>query len=87
MSASAHLDPTTPAFSRDALDARLAAERHVLRAEHASAALLVVDVDQLAGIADAYGPDRADEVVRGVAERLCERHRCWPYRVGGDEFA
>lgn len=76
----------TGAFSRAALDARLAAERHALRASGAPAALLVLDVDRLGEIAQTYGADRADQALRGVAERLRERHRCWPYRVDDDAF-
>lgn len=80
------------AFSRAALDARLAAERHALRGSGAAAALLVLELD---GYAD-LGPLRA-AAAAGLAERLRERHRCWPYRVsecafvvllpGGDEAA
>lgn len=86
MTAPAVLD-ASGAFSRAALDARLAAERHALRETGAPAALVVLEVDA----------DGSDAIVAGVAERLRERHRCWPYRVsqrafvvllpGGDEPA
>lgn len=70
------------AFSRDALDARLAAERHALRETGAPCTLLVLEVDDLAS----YGAAR-EEILRGVAHRLRERHRCWPYRVSDEAFA
>jgi diguanylate cyclase (GGDEF)-like protein len=72
----------TGAFSRDALDARLAAERHALRESGAPCALLVLEVDDL----DAYGAGPRAEILHGVAHRLRERHRCWPYRVSDDAF-
>lgn len=71
----------TGAFSRDALDARLAAERHVYREAGVPCALLVLEVDDLA----TYG-DARPEILRGVAQRLRERHRCWPYRVSDEAF-
>lgn len=64
----------TGAFSRAALDARLAAERHAV---HGPVALLALEID---------GPAPLDTVRRGVAERLRERHRCWPYRSGENSF-
>lgn len=70
------------AFSRDALDARLAAERHALREAGVPCALLVFEVDDLAS----YGAAARAEILRGVAHRLRERHRCWPYRVSDDAF-
>jgi diguanylate cyclase (GGDEF)-like protein len=73
----------TGAFSRDALDARLAAERHALRGSGAPCALLVLEVDDLAS----YGAGARAEILHSVAHRLRERHRCWPYRVSGDAFA
>lgn len=72
----------TGAFSRDALDARLAAERHALRESGAPCALLVLEVDDLAS----YGAATRAEILHGVAHRLRERHRCWPYRVSDDAF-
>lgn len=71
----------TGAFSRDALEARLAAERHALRRDGTPCALLVFEPDDIA----TYGAARP-EIMRGVAERLRERHRCWPYRVSDDAF-
>lgn len=73
----------TGAFSRAALDARLAAERHAL---HGPVALLAFEIDASDDIVSAYGPARLDDVRRGVAERLRERHRCWPYRAGENDF-
>lgn len=73
----------TGAFSRAALDARLAAERH---ARHGPVALLAVEIDGPDDIVSAFGPARLDDVRRGVAERLRERHRCWPYRTGNDDL-
>lgn len=70
------------AFSRDALDARLAAERHALRESGAPCALLVLEVDDL----PSYGAAARAEILHGVAHRLRERHRCWPYRVSDDAF-
>lgn len=77
----------TGAMNRAAFDARLTAERHALRSTGAPAALIVFDVDGLDAIAQTYGPARADDVLHGVAARLRERHRCWPYRVGHNLFA
>lgn len=73
----------TGAFSHAALDARLAAERHAL---HGPVALLALEIDGTADIVSAYGSARLEDVRRGVAERLRERHRCWPYRTGDDDF-
>lgn len=73
----------TGAFSRAALDARLAAERHAL---HGPVALVALEIDGTSDIISAYGPARLENVRRGVAERLRERHRCWPYRTGDDDF-
>lgn len=81
-------DALTGLANRRALQARWAADVDGQR-EHASAALLMADLDGFKTVNDAYGHDVGDEVLRVVARRLlsCVRGDDVVCRVGGDEFA
>jgi diguanylate cyclase (GGDEF)-like protein len=56
---------------------------------HASGALIVLDVDRLKPINDAFGHAAGDQVLKGVAEALSAEVRSSDVigRLGGDEFA
>src|SRR5262245_15546986 len=56
---------------------------------HASGALIVLDVDRLKPINDAFGHAAGDEVLKAIASVLTSQVRSsdWVGRLGGDEFA
>jgi diguanylate cyclase (GGDEF)-like protein len=56
---------------------------------HASGALIVLDVDRLKPINDAFGHAAGDQVLKAVATALCQHVRSSDVvgRLGGDEFA
>lgn len=82
-------DPLTDLATRQVLDERLT--HHLSRRPHEPGrhALLLVDVDNLKQVNEAYGHDGGDRLLREVAARLLESADSADVvaRIGGDEFA
>lgn len=76
--------PNRRGFERE-LDRSIA----YIKRYHASGALIVLDVDRLKPINDAFGHAAGDQVLKAVAEALCAEVRSSDVigRLGGDEFA
>ena len=82
------IDPLTGAFYRRYLEAqapRLAARR---RAERNPVAVLMIDVDNLKQINDAFGHPAGDRVLKQIVDRVTSALRPSDLvaRMGGDEF-
>jgi diguanylate cyclase (GGDEF)-like protein len=83
-----HKDPLTGVYSRAGLHDRLQAEMARAADRGESLSLLVLDLDYLKSINDAFGHRRGDEVLVELAERLrvMTRSSDTLFRTGGDEF-
>ncbi|HKP54689.1 MAG TPA: diguanylate cyclase [Chloroflexia bacterium] len=81
-------DPLTGVYSRAGLHDRLQAEMARARDRGESLSLLVLDLDYLKSINDAFGHRRGDEVLVELVERLRVMTRSSDslFRIGGDEF-
>jgi two-component system cell cycle response regulator len=81
-------DPLTQIFNRRYLEARLLAEVARARRANSELALLMIDVDSLKAINDAFGHLAGDRALRAVAARIHRTLRVEDVlvRFGGDEF-
>jgi diguanylate cyclase (GGDEF)-like protein len=81
-------DPLTGVYSRETLDACLQAEVRRAEACESSLALLIIDLDYLKSVNDAFGHTRGDEVLTELVARLTRAVRGTDliFRYGGDEF-
>jgi diguanylate cyclase (GGDEF)-like protein len=82
-------DGLTGAYARGLLTPRLAEELARSGRSHTGCALLILDVDYLRSVNDAYGTERGDRILRQLTERINGLSRGYDvlYRYGGDEFA
>ncbi|WP_458766450.1 sensor domain-containing diguanylate cyclase [Cupriavidus basilensis] len=82
-------DHLTGLLNRKGFDRRMADAMARAGANHASAALLLVDVDDFKTINDTFGHAVGDQLLASFAERLsaCVRTGDAVARIGGDEFA
>ena len=82
-------DPLTGAYSRAALEQRLAQEAERAGRYNTPFALLFIDLDHFKSINDAFGHARGDDLLRAFAARLHTALRAADllFRYGGDEFA
>jgi diguanylate cyclase (GGDEF)-like protein len=81
-------DDLTQLFNRRYFFERLRRELDRARSLQSPLAILVLDVDQLKGVNDAYGHKAGDMVLANLAKLLvkCTRTSDIPARLGGDEF-
>lgn len=82
-------DTLTKVPNRRFFDEQVANEFERARRSQNALALLVVDIDHFKQFNDRYGHARGDEVLKAVADRLCEgvRRGDSVCRYGGEEFA
>jgi two-component system, sensor histidine kinase LadS len=82
-------DTLTKVPNRRFFDEHVAIEFDRARRSQNALALLVVDIDHFKQFNDRYGHARGDEVLKTVAERLCQgvRRGDSVCRYGGEEFA
>ncbi|MEL6316533.1 MAG: bifunctional diguanylate cyclase/phosphodiesterase [Pseudomonadota bacterium] len=82
------LDPLTGRLSRSALQRTLDRAVAAAKGREDSVGYVVVGVDRIARINDAYGFQGADEAIAGVGRRLCEALRAEDVigRIGGAKF-
>lgn len=85
----AHYDPLTGLPNRELFDQRLGEALEQATRTGESVALLMVDVDDMKRVNDAYGHGAGDQLLKVAAQRLrdCVRHTDTAARLGGDEFA
>lgn len=85
---SAYRDPLTGLNNRLAMEKNLPREIDLAKRHRQSMALLVMDLDGFKQINDSFGHDIGDQVLREVAEVICQvvRNTDLVYRFGGDEF-
>jgi diguanylate cyclase (GGDEF)-like protein len=81
-------DPLTGAYSRAALEPRLAEEVERTARYGAPLALLLLDLDHLKSVNDAFGHARGDDLLRAFVARIQTALRASDllFRYGGDEF-
>ncbi|KJK15598.1 histidine kinase [Burkholderiaceae bacterium 16] len=81
-------DHLTGLLNRKGFDRRMAEAMTRASANHANAALLLVDVDDFKAINDTYGHAVGDQLLVAFGERLtaCVRAGDAVARIGGDEF-
>ncbi len=89
LQASAETDFLLGIRNRRGFERDLARAIAYIKRYHASAALIVLDVDRLKPINDTFGHAAGDEVLKAVAATLAEQVRSSDIvaRLGGDEFA
>ena len=82
-------DPLTGLLNRRGFDERLDEAMKQAHVSGAGVAVLFVDLDSFKAINDSLGHASGDELLRGVANRLCATVRATDAlcRIGGDEFA
>lgn len=81
-------DPLTGAYNRRHMETCLDEVIERQRRSRASAALLVIDIDQFKPINDRFGHAAGDNVLRTVVALVADRVRRLDrvFRIGGDEF-
>jgi diguanylate cyclase (GGDEF)-like protein len=81
-------DPLTGAYNRRHMETCLDEVIERQRRSRASAALLVIDIDQFKPINDRFGHAAGDSVLRTVVALVADRVRRLDrvFRIGGDEF-
>jgi diguanylate cyclase (GGDEF)-like protein len=81
-------DELTQLFNRRYFFERLRRELDRARSLQSPLAVLVLDIDELKGVNDAYGHKAGDMVLANLAKLLvkCTRTSDIPARLGGDEF-
>jgi diguanylate cyclase (GGDEF)-like protein len=89
LEASAHTDFLLDIPNRRGFERELHRSIAYIKRYHASGALIVLDVDRLKPINDAFGHAAGDEVLRSVVAALSDQVRSSDIigRLGGDEFA
>src|SRR5258708_7682504 len=87
--ASANTDFLLDISNRRGFERELGRAVAYIKRYHASAALIVVDVDRLKPINDAFGHAAGDEVLKAIVAGLLRQVRSSDVigRLGGDEFA
>jgi diguanylate cyclase (GGDEF)-like protein len=88
LQASANTDFLLDIPNRRGFERELGRAVAYIKRYHASAALIVVDVDRLKPINDAFGHAAGDEVLKAIAAVLTRQVRASDMvgRLGGDEF-
>jgi diguanylate cyclase (GGDEF)-like protein len=88
LQASANTDFLLDIPNRRGFERELGRAVAYIKRYHASAALIVVDVDRLKPINDAFGHAAGDEVLKAIAAALTRQVRASDMvgRLGGDEF-
>lgn len=81
-------DPLTGAYNRRHMETCLDEVIERQRRSRASAALLVIDIDQFKPVNDRFGHAAGDSVLRTVVALIADRVRRLDrvFRIGGDEF-
>ena len=89
LQASAETDFLLDILNRRGFERELNRSIAYVKRYHATGALIVLDVDHLKPINDAFGHTAGDEVLKAVADVLARRVRASDVvgRLGGDEFA
>src|SRR5262249_48332804 len=89
LQASAHTDFLLGIHNRRGFERELNRAIAYIRRYRASGALIVIDVDRLKTINDAFGHAAGDEVLKAIAAVLAREVRASDVlgRLGGDEFA
>jgi diguanylate cyclase (GGDEF)-like protein len=89
LQASADTDFLLGILNRRGFERELNRSIAYIKRYHASAALIVLDVDRLKPINDAFGHAAGDQVLKAVAEAVAGEVRASDVigRLGGDEFA
>jgi diguanylate cyclase (GGDEF)-like protein len=89
LKATAETDFLLDILNRRGFERELARSIAFIKRYSASAALLVLDVDRLKPINDAFGHAAGDKVLKAIAETLLNEVRASDVigRLGGDEFA
>lgn len=82
------IDTLTEVGNRRAMEQTLDSRfNELVRYGHAFS-MLVIDLDRLKAINDTHGHSAGDEVIKRIAERMCQllRRSDIVFRIGGDEF-
>jgi diguanylate cyclase (GGDEF)-like protein len=89
LQASANTDFLLDILNRRGFERELHRSIAYIKRYHASGALIVLDVDRLKPINDAYGHAAGDQVLKAIAAALSSQVRSSDVigRLGGDEFA
>jgi len=89
LQASAETDFLLDILNRRGFERELHRSIAYIKRYHASGALIIVDVDRLKPVNDAFGHAAGDEVLKAIAATLCSQVRSSDVvgRLGGDEFA
>jgi diguanylate cyclase (GGDEF)-like protein len=89
LQASAETDFLLDILNRRGFERELNRSIAYVKRYHATGALIMLDVDNLKPINDAFGHTAGDEVLKAVADVLARRVRASDVvgRLGGDEFA
>jgi diguanylate cyclase (GGDEF)-like protein len=89
LQASANTDFLLDIANRRGFERELNRSIAYIKRYHASGALVVLDVDRLKPINDAFGHAAGDEVLKAIAAALSRQIRSSDFigRLGGDEFA
>ncbi|WP_426440038.1 GGDEF domain-containing protein [Bradyrhizobium genosp. P] len=89
LQASAETDFLLDILNRRGFERELARSIAFIKRYHASGALIVLDVDRLKPINDAFGHAAGDEVLKAVVAAVSSQTRASDVigRLGGDEFA
>ena len=83
------IDPLTDILNRRGFERELNRSIAYIKRYHAGGALILLDVDRLKPINDAFGHGAGDEVLKAVVAELQRQVRSSDVigRLGGDEFA
>ncbi|MCA1399765.1 GGDEF domain-containing protein [Bradyrhizobium sp. BRP56] len=89
LQASAETDFLLDIFNRRGFERELARSLSFIKRYQASGALIVLDVDRLKPINDAFGHAAGDEVLKAIVAAISDQVRASDVigRLGGDEFA
>src|SRR5260370_2971843 len=89
LQASAETDFLLGILNRRGFERELHRSIAYIKRYHASGALIILDVDRLKPVNDAFGHAAGDQVLKAIAATLCSQVRSSDVvgRLGGDEFA
>jgi diguanylate cyclase (GGDEF)-like protein len=89
LQASAETDFLLDILNRRGFERELHRSIAYIKRYHASGALIILDVDRLKPVNDAFGHAAGDQVLKAIAATLCSQVRSSDVvgRLGGDEFA